>query len=1087
MPSTELDRLFVLPDFFVLRTALLPFDAFLNWAEGLEAPHCLEDPARLEEALAADRRRLRERLNAVALRPGVREALFLASADLDEALGRWLEEPDGKKGLRVERTLVRYFSRMCGRSTPFGLFAGYSVGDVGERTHFELDAQQRYRRHTRLDMDYLGALVEVLARDPALQAELIYRPNSSLHRGAGRLRYAESRLRDKRRSYHLVAVDDTDYLLETLARAENGATVSDLAEALVGEEISREEATAYIRELVETQLLVPDLAPKATGPEPIHDVIAQLRLLSSGRVVADRLSEVKDALEAMDPEPPGIDVDRYRQVAARLEELPAKAELSRLFQVDMLKPVSHATLGTAVLEEIARAVNVLHALRPAPPEDDLSRFREAFQARYENREMPLLDVLDEEIGIGFASSRGTAAEPSPLLEGLFFPPGEGERRVPWSALDGYLLDKLQDAARAGSQVLVLDPAELEAFRPKEAPALPDSFSVMAKIAARSPEALDAGDFAVFLSIVGGPAGTNLLGRFCHGDPLLLAHVRDHLRAEESLQPQAIFAEIVHLPEGRMGNVILRPVLREHEIPFLGRSAVPESRQIPVSDLMVSVRGKTVVLRSRRHQKEIIPRLTSAHNFRRGLGLYRFLCSLQAQGTSGTSAWSWGPLEGSRFLPRVVVGKAVLARARWRVRKKELEATFASAGAARFSRFQEWRRERQLPRFVMLVDGDNTLLFDLDNVLSVDTLLELVKGRGEFRLEELYPGPKELCVQGPEGRFVHEVVVPLLRKREAGVADRSTDRPVRTENGTPLRRSFPPGSEWSYVKFYTAGSGADQLLREVISPVVRRAREEGTADGWFFIRFNDPDAHVRVRFHGDPLRLQSELLPRLHAQCAPLLASGLVWKTQLETYEREIERYGQGEDMLLSERLFQADSEACLDILESFSSASFADARWRLTLRGMDDLLDDLGFDPEGKHAILSGLRRSFLEEVRAGASFQHQLGDRFRKERASLEALLDRTKDASSPLARPLRAFRMRSEKLRPIAAALRTMAEDGRLSVPLASLAGSYLHMHANRMLRSAQRSQEVVLYDFLTRLYESQRARAGKGGRRPGIMGSS
>jgi hypothetical protein len=33
---------------------------------------------------------------------------------------------------------------------------------------------------------------------------------------------------------------------------------------------------------------------------------------------------------------------------------------------------------------------------------------------------------------------------------------------------------------------------------------------------------------------------------------------------------------------------------------------------------------------------------------------------------------------------------------------------------------------------------------------------------------------------------------------------------------------------------------------------------------------------------------------------------------------------------------------------------------------------------------------------------------------------------------------------------------------------------MHANRLLRSAQRAQELVLYDFLDRLYEGQAARA-------------
>jgi hypothetical protein len=43
--------------------------------------------------------------------------------------------------------------------------------------------------------------------------------------------------------------------------------------------------------------------------------------------------------------------------------------------------------------------------------------------------------------------------------------------------------------------------------------------------------------------------------------------------------------------------------------------------------------------------------------------------------------------------------------------------------------------------------------------------------------------------------------------------------------------------------------------------------------------------------------------------------------------------------------------------------------------------------------------------------------------------------------------------------------------------LAPSYLHLHANRVLRSAQRVQEMVLYDFLARLYDSRSARSAPG----------
>ena len=45
-----------------------------------------------------------------------------------------------------------------------------------------------------------------------------------------------------------------------------------------------------------------------------------------------------------------------------------------------------------------------------------------------------------------------------------------------------------------------------------------------------------------------------------------------------------------------------------------------------------------------------------------------------------------------------------------------------------------------------------------------------------------------------------------------------------------------------------------------------------------------------------------------------------------------------------------------------------------------------------------------------------------------------------------------------------------------LCELAMSLAHMHVNRMLRSAQRAQELVLYELLGRVYSSQAARGSR-----------
>lgn len=1068
--------------FFALRTPLLPFDELLSWGAGLDAP-ANRDPSRLAEALAADRSHLRGRLRAVVARPDVREALFVASPDLEERLDVWLREPDCEAGQKMERALVRYFSRMAGRATPFGLFAGCSVGTVSSETRLVIADRAGYQRHTRLDMDYVVALTEALARDPTVQNALDFSVNSSLYRVNGRICFAEVRRNGKGWTHHQVALEASDYLAATLARANAGAAPAALATALVDDDratldgatldgAALGDAREYVAELISNQVLISELHPTVTGPEPIHGLVARLREqtdTTAGKVLED----ARFALAALDAGGLGADPARYREIARRLESLPGKVELGRLFQVDMIKPAVDATLGQDVLGEIVRGVTILHRLARPPREDPLVRFREAFVTRYEGREVPLVEVLDTEAGIGFDKATGASTEASSLLEDLTFPQPVNET-ASWGKRDALLLRHLSDALTSGRQEISLSPRDLEEMSNSTPLPLPSAFAVMAAVAAPSEAAFAAGDFRVLLEGGSGPSGARLLGRFCHADPALCRHVEEHIRAEEALQPDALFAEVVHLPEGRMGNVLARPTLRAYEIPHLGRSSVPAPGQIPVSDLLVSVAGDQIVLRSARLGRRVVPRLTSAHNFSMSQGMYRFLCALQTQGTVGDFSWDWGVLRDAPFLPRVVTGRLVLSPARWQARREELRTLDQADDAARFQAVQAWRANRQLPRWIALADMDNELPIDLDNVFSVETLVGLINKREQATLVEFLPGPDELCARGPEGRFVHELVVPFIRRLERDKTQEATERRGDFHTAPavlpPAPRRFPPGSEWLYAKLYTGSATADQVLREVVRPVSQAAVHSGAADSWFFIRYGDPDWHVRLRFHGDPQRLLGEVLPALRAATLPLLEDGRVWRFQLDTYEREIERYGGAEGIGLAEQLFQADSEAVLALVEQSPEDARGDARWRWALQGMDQLLIDLGLDLAGKLEVIRRTRDAFAKEFCVEPQFRHQLNAKYRKERRTVEALLVPDGEGQALPTPEHAVLHRRSEQWASAIADLKAREQAGKLRQSVKELAVSYLHMHANRLLRSAHRAQELVLYDFLARNYESR-----------------
>src|SRR5262249_48775301 len=158
-------------------------------------------------------------------------------------------------------------------------------------------------------------------------------------------------------------------------------------------------------------------------------------------------------------------------------------------------------------------------------------------------------------------------------------------------------------------------------------------------------------------------------------------------------------------------ILARPILRTCEIPYLGRASVPAPQQIPVTDLRVSVVGEHVLLRSAQLDRRVVPRLTSAHDYGTSQGIYRFMCALQSQGTTGNLAWDWGPLREAPFLPRVVFDRLALSRASWRVHPDELKALGPARGATRFALLQQWRTARRLPRWIALVDADNELPID----------------------------------------------------------------------------------------------------------------------------------------------------------------------------------------------------------------------------------------------------------------------------------------------------------------------------------------------------------------------------------------
>lgn len=1014
---------------FIVRSPLFSYDGIQR-----DAPHSLDEwlDAQLENDLFL-------------------EAIFWSSPILYEQAIKMLQG-DNRQRERVRFSLKKYLIRASSRCTPFGLFAGCNLGRItGWRGEPEIAAGAgSLRKMIRIDMHLLFTLSSLISRDPALFSLLTFHPNNSLYEVGDSYRYVEYELEQGLRSYRISSVEKEDLLERIFAAAATGVRLQEVV-ALIDLEATDDEKEQFVRELVDSQLLVSELELAVTDPNPLGSLIGKLKTVSEG-VNQARLTFYLEVLIGFE-----WAIARLNESSARerredmvslfkrgLEQLGLADYRNNFFQLDLFKEApTPDKLPEKTFRTVLRGIEVLSRFTASQTKQErqLEAFKRAFIEKYESEEVPLAEVIDAETGIGFPvlGSIGNIAEAA-LADA--YPEGTRSEQVtePWHA---FLQGLYERAIRQGATEISLQDEEIAGFAPKIAK-LPSTFAVMFSLVSPGPEP------QVLLQTVGGATANSLLGRFCHLDPGLHTLGRKIAEKEQDLCPDKVLAEVLHLPEARVGNVLQRPVLREFEIPYLSAASVPEERQLVLADLTLRVVGDRIVLRSKRLGKQVVPRLSTAHNYaQRSLPLYHFLCAIQHEGKTalGVDWGSWAA--GLKFMPRLTYRNVILAPATWKFTAADtrqlLEGDQTEDGLEAF-----WKRWK-LPPTVAITRGDNQLVMHIHRPEYREILLQELKDQKSLHLTEWLPGGN---VSTP-GSFLHQIVLPLHQQAPGRVG-----LPAWEEQRFPaLQRTFFPGDEWLYVKIYCGAHVADTILEEAVKPVVEQLETAGDISQYYFIRFTDPHYHLRLRLQlGKREGGFAYALSALNTALAGFMRQRQIWKVQLDTYVREVERYS-ARYILQSERLFYHDTALFLAAGSQLELDGEADRRLLYAMRNVACWLDTfqlgLGERLDFIQGVCASLGKEFKPELRV------TLDQQYRTLRHKVAVTV--TPDALASLL-TLRRSRIEYELAQDIASK----------AVPLFRNLSSYIHMSMNRWFKTDQRLQEYIVYYFLQKHYTEKRKRA-------------
>jgi thiopeptide-type bacteriocin biosynthesis protein len=1044
-------------DFFVLRTPLFPQEQYKDIFE--------KDPARL-----------------IADQPLFGYALYIGSRELVKELNRFIEQPaefNDKKINKLKSSLYKYWVRACTRSTPYGVFAGCTLGTIGEKTDITVNGPAEATQQIRLDMDYYTKVCNYILQEPHIRQDLKFYTNNSLYKIGDKFRYAEYTINNNRRKYLLSSITNSVFIEQIIEKAATGLSIAEMVQLILMEDdtISHEEAEAFVNELIDAQLLISEMEPRITGSDNLLRLIDRLETIADAKDLRDQLLALSALFGKQD-----YDQQRLSDIHQQCETSFPIALPKDLLQIDLFKSAASCELSADMVNDITAKLSKLLAICNSYPSGntELSNFSNKLNELYEGQEIPLNLALDAETGIGYSASIESAFH-TPFVEDIVSgSTGNSTQTINWTPLQQLSLEKYEQFVRDRLTTVHITDEDLKTFGTADTVNFAEScflFGSLHTASATTPEGEPA--YLFNLQSLGGPSAANLLGRFCSGDPVMTEKLKALLREEEATDEDALFAEVVHFPEARATNVLIRPILRPYEIPYVGVSSVEPENQLPLSDLMVSVQRGNIILRSKKWNKRVIPRLSSAHNYGyNSLPVYKFLCDLQHQSVKGGFYWDWGVCASKAYLPRVMYHNIIISRASWELKQKDADILTKDKSKL-VETFTRYRAERNMPAQVTIADADNELFIDCTKAESLEILFEFVKKRQSVKLKEFLFGENTSAVKDKDDRlYTNEILIPLRYKMGTTDNDNKTTASFRSfDQQDAIPRNYTPGSEWLYLKIYCGYALTEELLSTYFAEKLPEWQEQGLLENFFFLRYADPNPHLRLRFRNTEDRSKNDLLLKIiFEDLQPYLESGQIKKIQADTYQREIERYG-ASTMALSEQVFHADSLAVLGIVNMLEGPEGEEYRWKIAARGLDILLDDFDFSLPMKKSLLGNLQKGFAEEFGGPKLLNKQLNDKYRKHQKNIESFLDETEDEQNEIEDVISIFKERSAVNRGVAAEIiRLSTEESGNPNQHWDLLSSYIHMYLNRLFVAKQRKHELIIYHFLEKYYASKVAQTAK-----------
>ncbi|MGL5899487.1 MAG: thiopeptide-type bacteriocin biosynthesis protein [Lactobacillaceae bacterium] len=344
----------------------------------------------------------------------------------------------------------------------------------------------------------------------------------------------------------------------------------------------------------------------------------------------------------------------------------------------------------------------------------------------------------------------------------------------------------------------------------------------------------------------------------------------------------------------------------------------------------------------------------------------------------------------------------------------------------------------IPQYVQLEVSDNHILLDLENDYFLDEIRKGLKTQGNVRLREIVGEINDRLKYG-EAYYSIECVFEI--ERDNFTISKGKDIKQINSISTNERLKLPLDN-WVFMKIYLGKNLHLEFISNQLTELIQYLKKENLISKWFYIIYEDPSDHIRLRFYNENSKKNKLLLEYLIKWNSNIVKNNGVTRICFDTYESETSRYGGPLMIDVAEDFFQKDSELSLSLVKinRYNQISLPD--YILGVLSILELLNHLKMDDKEQMTFLSliGQKTDYKKEYREWKNFLFDYRLKNIKEQENLKSL-----------------FKIRKNELEKFSKKLNQ--NENILWNTEYNIIASLIHMNCNRLFGTDRELEKKVL----------------------------